>query len=244
MKYLFLKGKYKDRIKTFISIDGAGAGDDITNGAVGSKRYRVTFKGPGGHSYGAFGLVSPAFAMGNAIAEVLRRSPCRRRRRRRSTSASSAAARRSTRSRSRAGWKSTCDRSRRSSSTKLDTTFLALVQQAVDEENAARSTAQGKITVDVEARSATGRPARRRSDSPIVQTAAAAVRAMGMTPRLSFSSTDSNIPISLGHSRRSRSTPAAAAAARTRSTSGSTSRRPRASAASRRRCSRCWRWPE
>ena len=67
MKYLFLKGPYKDRIKTFISMDGAGGGDDITNGAVGSKRYRATFKGPGGHSYGAFGLVSPAFAMGGAI---------------------------------------------------------------------------------------------------------------------------------------------------------------------------------
>src|SRR5262249_51400248 len=67
MKQLFLKGPYKDRIKMFISIDGSGAGDNITNGAVGSKRYHVTFKGPGGHSYGAFGLVSPAFAMGNAI---------------------------------------------------------------------------------------------------------------------------------------------------------------------------------
>ena len=67
MKYLFLKGPYKDRIKTFISMDGAGGGDDITHGAVGSKRYRATFKGPGGHSYGAFGLVSPAFAIGTAI---------------------------------------------------------------------------------------------------------------------------------------------------------------------------------
>ena len=42
-----------------------GAG--ITIGAVGSRRYRVTFTGPGGHSYGAFGLVNPAFAMADAI---------------------------------------------------------------------------------------------------------------------------------------------------------------------------------
>src|SRR4029453_14309548 len=67
MKFLFLKGPYKDRIKTFISVEGAGGGEDITNGAVGSKRYRATFKGPGGHSYDAFGLVNTAFAMGNAI---------------------------------------------------------------------------------------------------------------------------------------------------------------------------------
>ena len=68
VKYLLRKGKYKDRIKQFIAIDGGEQGD-ITRGGVGSKRYRVTFKGPGGHSYGAFGLVNPAFAMGSAIAK-------------------------------------------------------------------------------------------------------------------------------------------------------------------------------
>ena len=56
----------------FISIDGAGGGDDIAHGGVGSKRYRVTFKGPGGHSYGAFGLVNPAFAMGGAMQKFAR----------------------------------------------------------------------------------------------------------------------------------------------------------------------------
>ena len=39
----------------------------ISNGGIGSKRYRVTYTGPGGHSYGAFGLVNPAFAMGEAV---------------------------------------------------------------------------------------------------------------------------------------------------------------------------------
>ena len=96
MRYLFQKGPYKDRIKTFISIDGTGEGRVITNGAVGSKRYRVTFKGPGGHSYGAFGLVSPVLAMGNAIQKISKisvpASP-----KRRSTSARSAAALQSTR---------------------------------------------------------------------------------------------------------------------------------------------------
>ena len=44
----------------------------IVTGGLGSQRYRVTFKGPGGHSYGAFGLVSPAFAMGNAMTKFSR----------------------------------------------------------------------------------------------------------------------------------------------------------------------------
>src|SRR4030095_1842533 len=59
MRYLFQKGRYKDRIRTFISIDGAGSGSDIVNGALGSRRYHVIFRGPGGHSYGACGLVDP-----------------------------------------------------------------------------------------------------------------------------------------------------------------------------------------
>ena len=72
MKYLFQKGPYKDKIKMFISIDPFGWGNDITVAGVGSKRYKVTFKGPGGHSYGSFGLVNPAFALGNAIAKLSR----------------------------------------------------------------------------------------------------------------------------------------------------------------------------
>src|SRR3954470_19937689 len=53
-RYLFNKGKYKDRIAAFFSMDCTSA-NRVTYGAVGSRRYHVTFKGPGGHSYGAFG---------------------------------------------------------------------------------------------------------------------------------------------------------------------------------------------
>lgn len=55
-----------DNIDAFISIDGS---DDsrIVNKALGSHRYRVTFEGPGGHSWGAFGTGNPAHAMGRAI---------------------------------------------------------------------------------------------------------------------------------------------------------------------------------
>ncbi len=66
MKYLFREGPYRDRIARFISVESGGQ-TTITNGALGSKRYRVAFRGPGGHSYGAFGLVNPAFAMAGAI---------------------------------------------------------------------------------------------------------------------------------------------------------------------------------
>ena len=58
----------KGQIDAFVSIDGTGV--HVTNVAVGSHRYRVTFKGPGGHSFGAFGLANPMGAMGRAIAKI------------------------------------------------------------------------------------------------------------------------------------------------------------------------------
>src|SRR5688500_10934664 len=67
VKYLFQEGM-KGQIDRFVSIDGTGLG--LTHIAVGSLRYRVTFKGPGGHSYGAFGMVNPIHALGRAMARV------------------------------------------------------------------------------------------------------------------------------------------------------------------------------
>ena len=67
MKQLFNE-TMKGQIDRFVSIDGTGLG--ITNVAVGSHRYRVTFKGPGGHSFGAFGLANPIDALGRAVAKI------------------------------------------------------------------------------------------------------------------------------------------------------------------------------
>ena len=89
-------------IDRFVSIDGTGLG--ITNVGVGSIRYRVTFKGPGGHSFSAFGLPSPIGAMGRAIAKVGEfQVPSALRPH--SMSAGSEAGRRSTRFRRMPGWK-------------------------------------------------------------------------------------------------------------------------------------------
>ncbi|MBL0173066.1 MAG: M20/M25/M40 family metallo-hydrolase [Gemmatimonadaceae bacterium] len=61
-------GPLKDSIDVFLSVDGTGFG--ITNGGVGSNRYRVSYVGPGGHSYGAFGMPNPIHALGRAIAKI------------------------------------------------------------------------------------------------------------------------------------------------------------------------------
>ena len=65
--YLFNDGM-KGQIDRFISIDGSGEG--FTHVGVGAFRYRVTFRGPGGHSYFSFGMANPMFALGRAIAKV------------------------------------------------------------------------------------------------------------------------------------------------------------------------------
>jgi tripeptide aminopeptidase len=195
-RYLFQKGPYKDHIKQFISIDGTGPGNDVTNGAVGSKRYRVAYKGPGGHSYGAFGLVSPAFALGNAIAKL-----------------SHIATPSSPKTTFNVGvigggtsvnsipFESWMEIDLRSESpvelAKLGKAVTALMLQAADEENRARSTARGLITVDITLIG--DRPVGQTpGTAPLVQVAAAAIAAAGLTPRFNSSSTDSNIPISLG----------------------------------------------
>lgn len=54
------------KIDSYIAIDGLGS-TSITHRGLGSHRYLVTFKGPGGHSSGSFGLVNPHGALGRAI---------------------------------------------------------------------------------------------------------------------------------------------------------------------------------
>ena len=148
VKHLFQKGPYKDRIGLFISMDGAGGGDDITHGGVGSKRYRATFKGPGGHSYGAFGLVNPAFAMGNAIQKFARLkvpgTP------KTTFNVGVMGGGTSVNSIPFESWMEVDMRSEsRAELEKLNETFIGLLNEAVVEENKTRSTKQGPITLDL-----------------------------------------------------------------------------------------------
>jgi acetylornithine deacetylase/succinyl-diaminopimelate desuccinylase-like protein len=68
VKHLFRDGGPK--IDSWIAIDGGSIGR-IYNKALGSYRYRVTFKGPGGHSWGSFGLANPHHALGEAISNFV-----------------------------------------------------------------------------------------------------------------------------------------------------------------------------
>jgi len=195
IKFLLQKSKYKDRIKQMLVIDG-NESNGITRGGVGSKRYRVTFKGPGGHSYGAFGIVNPAYAMGSAITKLSRvevpQTP--------KTTYSVGVVRGGTSVNS-IPFEVSMDVDIRSESCaelkKVDGEFLKIVQDAVAEENRTRSTKEGSITADpkVIGERPCGETA---MTAPIVRTAAAAISAFGLTPAYFVSSTDANIPMSLG----------------------------------------------
>jgi tripeptide aminopeptidase len=196
MKYLFQRGPYKNRIKTFISLDPFGWGNDITIGGIGSKRFTVTFKGPGGHSFGSFGLVSPAYAIGNAIAKLSKMQVPSKPRTTYNVGVIGGGT--SVNSIPFESWMDVDIRSEtKEELAKAVDTFTRLMNDAAEEENRARSTSQGRVTVDV--RLIGDRPfGQIPVSAPIVQTASAIIQGYGMNVTYGMSSTDSNIPMSMG----------------------------------------------
>ncbi|MDB5838403.1 MAG: peptidase [Herminiimonas sp.] len=195
VRHLFTKGAYKDKLKSFFSLESGGV-DQITNGGVGSKRYRITFKGPGGHSFGAFGLVNPMFALGQASAEFARiQVPAAPKT---TYSIGLIGGGTSVNSIPLSGWMEVDMRSESLSELKrVEDRMLKIVNEAADGENFARSTKEGKITV--ESKLIGDRPAGNTSDkTDMVQFAKAAIEASGYKVSYNWSSTDSNLPMSLG----------------------------------------------
>ncbi|MDR3704035.1 MAG: M20/M25/M40 family metallo-hydrolase [Candidatus Sulfopaludibacter sp.] len=192
MKSLFFDS-LKGQIDKFISVDGTGLG--ITHIGVGSNRYKVTFKGPGGHSYGAFGMANPIQAMGRAIAKI--------------DAFQVPAQPKTTFNVGRVGggtsvnaipfeaWMEVDMRSADVAALKeLDNKFHAAIKEAAEEENA-RWDGRGAVTASAELVGM--RPAGQTpKDSPIVQTAMAVSRAMQIDEVLREGSTDSNVPMNLG----------------------------------------------
>ena len=192
VKHLFAKPPAK--IDYFISVDGTGLG--LTSRAVGSNRYKVSFKGPGGHSYGAFGMPSPIHALGRAIAKIsaiqVPRSP------KTTFNVGIVEGGTSVNTISPLG---SMDVDLRSESpdelAKLDASFRKAVGEALAEENARWPQSRVKVTMDMATIGI--RPAAAPPDSSrIIQVAQAAGRALGFDAPGGASSTDANWPMSLG----------------------------------------------
>ena len=191
MKSLFFDS-LKGQIDKFVSVDGTGLG--ITHIGVGSNRYKVTFQGPGGHSYGAFGMANPIQAMGRAIAKIdALEVPSRPRT---TFNVGRVGGGTSVNAIPFEAWMEVDLRSADPAVLKdLDTRFHAAIQRAVAEENA-RWNHRGAVNASAEL--AGVRPAGLTPrDSPMVQTAIAVSRALEIEEALHEGSTDSNVPMNL-----------------------------------------------
>jgi acetylornithine deacetylase/succinyl-diaminopimelate desuccinylase-like protein len=191
MKQLF-DDTLRGTVDRFVTIDGSGMGLAYT--FLGSHRYRVTFKGPGGHSFGAFGTPSPVGAMGRAVAKI--------------SEFQVPAGSQTTFNVGRIGggtsvnsipsdaWMEVDLRSvERAALAALDVSLDKALNAAVAEENA-RWRRPGVVTMTrqlVGDRPAVATPA----DSFVVQAALAATRALGAFPLPNVSSSDANYPASL-----------------------------------------------
>lgn len=195
MKYLFREGA--DPIHTWIDIDGTGLGR-IVNKGLGSHRFRVTFRGPGGHSWGAFGMASPAHALGRGIrhfqdvADTLTRSGPRT-----SYNVGRLGGGTSVNSIPFEAWMEVDMRSESEESlARIDAAFRDAMRRALAEENALRRTGP---EIELELDQIGDRPSGEVADDhPLVERAIAVMPLFGAVPALTRSSTDSNIPISLG----------------------------------------------
>lgn len=168
----------------------------VTRGAVACLRYEVTFKGPGGHSWNAFGMPSPLHAAERAIAAIADLMPPTDPKTtftmgviNGSTSVNSIA--NETRMRVDVRSISTEERD------KLAATISGLVRKAVKEENRVRPWKEG-ITADI--RPYNLKPGGDQPlDADIVQITAEATRAVGVEPKfMPPASTNINFPVAIG----------------------------------------------
>jgi Di- and tripeptidases len=192
-RHLFER-ELKGKIDYFISVDGTG--DGITSRAVGSHRYRVTYKGRGGHSYGAFGNPNPAHALGRAIAAIADlRVPTTPK-----TTFNVGIIRGGTSVNS-IPFEASMDVDMRSESAAslnaLDARVQRAIRRALAAENARWPKAKDRLALAIDTVGI--RPAGTQADTArIVRTARDAATALGWTAELSASSTDANVPIGMG----------------------------------------------
>lgn len=195
VKHIFREGG--PRVDAFIEVDGGGISSIVSMG-LGSVRYRVTVKGPGGHSWGAFGLGNPAHALGRAIqafavvADSLTASGPRT-----SFNVGRLGGGTSINSIPFESWMEVDMRSESPESLRrIAAAFEEAMARGLAEENDARR--EGP-PLELVVEQIGNRPSGETDpESELVQRAMAVTRFFGEEPRLTRSSTNSNIPISLG----------------------------------------------
>ncbi|HKV93032.1 MAG TPA: M20/M25/M40 family metallo-hydrolase [Candidatus Angelobacter sp.] len=67
MRHLFSVPRWRDAIQSLLVVDGAGTDTYVTQ-ALGSRRFEVAFRSPGGHSWSDFGVPNPIVLLSRALA--------------------------------------------------------------------------------------------------------------------------------------------------------------------------------
>ena len=71
MRDLFSESPLRQRIAAALIVDGAGVDTIVTEG-LGSRRFRISITGPGGHSWSDAGVPNPVLALAAALVEINR----------------------------------------------------------------------------------------------------------------------------------------------------------------------------
>lgn len=195
MKHLFRDGA--ETIDTWIEVDGGGIGHTVHRG-LGSVRYRAIFRGPGGHSWGAFGMANPAHALGRAITTfVTEADPLTRTGPRTSYNVGTLGGGTSVNS---IPFEAVMEVDMRSEDPaaleRMHQLFRETMTRGLDAENANRR--EGP-ELELELLKVGDRPSGEISvDHPLVVRSQATAEILGAFSSLGISSTDSNIPLALG----------------------------------------------
>ena len=190
-----LDGGHTLRPQAFVALDGAGL-QRVVHRALGSRRYRATYRGPGGHSWAAYGVANPANAVGDAVAALARipttqtpRTTC---------AVVGLGGGTGLNSIPQSAWLDIDLRSEdQPALEKLQAQTHAALTAARDAENRRRAAPSPALTLDVTALGERPSGATSRAH-PLVRAAVAANRALGWDAELVAGSTDANLPIALG----------------------------------------------
>jgi acetylornithine deacetylase/succinyl-diaminopimelate desuccinylase-like protein len=168
----------------------------VVDAGIGSKRYKVDFNGPGGHSFGDFGIVSPAYAMADAITKFTEYP----KELKNQTTFNVGIVEGGTSVNS-IPYKVSMTVDMRSAAAadlaQIDEYFVSVLPQAVANENAKRKTHKGVISY--KANIIGERPVGKTShDTEIFKITKGVYEKFGYSLTTSASSTDSNVPMSLG----------------------------------------------
>lgn len=195
VKHIFREGGPK--IDSWISIDGGKLGRVNFKG-LGSHRFRVIYKGPGGHSWGAFGLANPHHALAAGIRHfVTEADKFTSYGARTSYNVGRMGGGTSVNSIPFSSWAEIDMRSHNPARLdSMDQILKVAMQKGLEEQNAIRR--EGR-PLQLEIEPIGDRPSGELPpDLPLIQRASAASVAFGVEPRATRGSTNANTPISLG----------------------------------------------